>query len=88
MSEKITNRQLDHITSWIEEKTRGSCPFCGARSWSVDDELGSLPAYQTANPNVQLDRGYTLVLVTCERCGFTAPFAARKVGVETSIDRG
>lgn len=82
MSEKITNRQFDRISAWMEERTRGECPFCGSRSWTVDNELGSLPAYQSGDPPVQLDRGYTLVLVTCEQCGFTAPFAARKIGMD------
>jgi hypothetical protein len=30
---------------------------------------------------VQLDRGYTFVLVTYEHCGFTAPFAAKWIEV-------
>ncbi len=79
MSEKISSDRLERITDWLRERTRGECPFCGGRDWSIDDELGSLPAYQREEPNVQLDRGYTLVLVTCERCGFTAPFAAKKL---------
>jgi hypothetical protein len=29
MTERITNRQLDRITTWLEQKTRGTCPFCG-----------------------------------------------------------
>lgn len=82
MPEKITNRQFDRISAWLEEKTTGACPFCGSRSWTVDDELGSLPAYQSSEPPVQLDRGYTFVLVTCEHCGFTAPFAAAKIGMD------
>lgn len=82
MTERITNRQLDRISAWLEERTSGSCPFCGNRSWTVDDELGSVPAYQSEDPQVQLDRGYTLVLVTCDHCGFTAPFAAKKIGME------
>ncbi len=82
MSEKISNQQFDRITQWLEEKTRASCPFCGNRSWTVDDELGTLPAYQSSDPQVQLNRGYTLVLVTCEHCGFTAPFAAKKIQMD------
>jgi predicted nucleic-acid-binding Zn-ribbon protein len=84
MSERITNRQLDRITTWIESKTNSTCPFCGNRNWTVDDELGSLPAYQSEAPSVQLDRGYTFVLVTCEHCGFTAPFAAKKIEVDAA----
>jgi predicted nucleic-acid-binding Zn-ribbon protein len=79
MSERISNLQLDRITAWLQQKTSATCPFCGSRNWTVDDELGSMPAYQTGDPHVQLDRGYTFVLVTCEGCGFTAPFAAKKM---------
>jgi Zn ribbon nucleic-acid-binding protein len=79
MSERITNQQLDQITTWLEQKTNATCPFCNERRWTIDDELTSVPTYQTAEPQVQLYRGHTLLLVTCEQCGFTASFAAKKI---------
>jgi RNase P subunit RPR2 len=79
VSEKIASRRLDRIVRWLEERTNATCPFCGAREWTVDDELGCLPAVQSAEPRVQTDRGHTLVLVTCTRCGFSAPFAEKAI---------
>lgn len=81
MTEKITNRQVDDVEAWVKERTRGHCPFCGAGEWVIDDELCSLPALQHGDPAVQLDRGYPMVLVTCEVCGFTAHFSAKKLGL-------
>jgi hypothetical protein len=81
MSERISNHQLDRVGAWLETRTNATCPFCHGRVWTVDTEMVSLPAVQSAEPKVQLDRGHALVLVTCEQCGFTAPFAAKKLGV-------
>lgn len=80
--EKIKDGRLGRVVDWLKQKTEGTCPFCGGHEWTVDDELGSLLAYQHQEPHVQLNRGHTLVLVTCEGCGFTAPFAAKKLEVE------
>lgn len=79
MPDKITRQQLARVIDWLEHKTEATCPFCGGRNWTVDDELSSLPAYHTGDAAVQTHRGHTLVLVTCENCGFTAPFAAKKM---------
>jgi predicted RNA-binding Zn-ribbon protein involved in translation (DUF1610 family) len=79
VSEKIAGGRLDRIIRWLEERTHATCPFCGQREWSVDDELGCLPAVQGAEPHVQIDRGHTLVLVTCANCGFSAPFAEKAI---------
>lgn len=80
MSEKIASRRIDRIIRWLEERTSATCPFCGRSEWTVDDELGCLPAVQTGTePHVQMDRGYTLVLVTCAHCGFSAPFADKAI---------
>ena len=80
MSEKMASRRIDRIIRWLEERTSATCPFCGERDWNVDDELGCLPAIQVgAEPHVQTDRGYTLVLVTCGTCGFSAPFADKAI---------
>jgi len=81
MTRRISNRQMDRVGAWLEARTNATCPFCRGRVWTVGDEMGSLPAIQRADPPVQLDRGHPLVLVTCEQCGFTAPFAAKKLGV-------
>lgn len=81
MSEKISNRQVERAEEWMKERTRGRCPMCGGAEWAIDDELCSLPALQHDEPAVQLDRGYAMILVTCEECGFTAPFSAKKLGI-------
>jgi hypothetical protein len=86
MTERITNQEMDRVGAWLEAKTNATCPFCAGRVWTVDDELGSLPALQRTDPRVRLDRGYTFVLVTCEQCGFTAPFAAKKIGMVGAAD--
>jgi predicted nucleic-acid-binding Zn-ribbon protein len=79
MSERITNQQLDRVTAWLQERTNATCPFCGERRWTIDDELTSVPTYQSGAPHLQLDRGHTLLMVTCDQCGFTASFAAKKI---------
>jgi hypothetical protein len=82
MPGKMPERQLDNAIDWLRRKTDGACPFCGSHQWTVDDELASVPVYAAGDDSVQVHRGHTLVLVTCEQCGFTAPFAARRIGVE------
>lgn len=84
MSEKIGTGDLERVEGWIRERTRARCPFCGGRQWSIDDEIASFPALQTSTPRVQMDRGYPMVLITCEGCGFSAPFSAKKLGVSPS----
>jgi predicted RNA-binding Zn-ribbon protein involved in translation (DUF1610 family) len=80
VSEKIASPRIDRIIRWLEERTNATCPFCGQHDWTVDDELGCLPAVQAgAEPHVQIDRGYALVLVTCTGCGFSAPFADKAI---------
>lgn len=79
MSDKISENQLTRVIEWLKERTKATCPFCGSRTWTVDDELGTVPAYHEGDSEMQTGRGHTLILVTCEECGFTAPFAARKV---------
>ncbi len=81
MADKITDRQLARAIDWLEEKTEATCPFCRGRRWTVDDELSGFPSYQPGEPELQLDRGHTLVLVTCEQCGFTAPFSSKKLAI-------
>lgn len=79
MTQKITNEEMGAISSWLEQRTNATCPFCGAVDWTIDDELGTLPALQREEPFAQLDRGYAFVLVMCNGCGFTAHFAAEKM---------
>jgi transcription elongation factor Elf1 len=74
--------RLEGVQRWLETRTSGTCPFCESRSWVIDDELSSFPTLQSEDPCVQVERGYTMVLVTCEVCGFTASFAAKKLGIE------
>lgn len=81
MPDKISSQQLSRAIEWLEQRTDATCPFCGGRKWTVDDELSSLPVYQAGDAAVQTHRGHTLILVTCEQCGFTAPFAAKKMAV-------
>lgn len=79
MPDKISDQRLERVIDWLKERTEATCPFCGSQSWTVDDELSSMPTYQEGDSEVQTARGHTLILVTCEACGFTAPFAAKKV---------
>lgn len=81
MSEKLSAERLAVVQRWLETRTSGTCPFCESRDWAIDDELSSFLTLQTAEPCVQVERGYTMVLVTCEVCGFTASFAAKKLGI-------
>lgn len=79
MTERITNQQLDHVIDWLQQKTNATCPFCGERRWTVDDELTSVPVLQSTGHRVELDRGHTLLMLTCDQCGYTASFAAKKL---------
>lgn len=79
MGEKITDQQLSRVIDWLKQKTDATCPFCGSRRWTVDNELSSAPAYHSGDAQVQLDRGHTMVLVTCDNCGYTAAFSSKKM---------
>jgi predicted nucleic-acid-binding Zn-ribbon protein len=79
MTERITNQQLDHVIDWLQQKTNATCPFCGERRWTIDDELTSVPVFQSTAHRVELDRGHTLLMLTCDQCGYTASFAAKKL---------
>jgi predicted nucleic-acid-binding Zn-ribbon protein len=82
MGEKITNEGLTTIIQWLAQRTNATCPFCGGHEWTVDDELTALPTLQHDAPHLQTERGHSLVLVTCDQCGFTASFAAKRLRVE------
>jgi len=71
----------DHLNECCKEL---SCPCCGRGNWLLQDGLFSLASLGCVSFGfgTLMDDQTSVVIAMCQRCGFTAPFAATKVGIE------
>jgi len=62
--------------AWLGTQPMQPCPICASQDWMVDTELGSLPG-STPGGGLNLSRGFSVILISCQKCGFVRHFMAR-----------
>jgi hypothetical protein len=72
--------QKQRIMQWLTSNVAAHCPVCSTLDcWEVHDSIYGLPSL--ALDTVNLQKGLELIAATCKKCGHTALFMAKRIGV-------
>lgn len=76
---QINSAQNKIIATWFQ-KNQITCPICSASSlkgdkFDYDNNLCFMPKSD------EFEKGYVVLLITCNKCYFVMPFGAKKMGL-------
>ena len=78
----LNSSQLDYIRQWIESRSPIlNCPGCGGREWAIQNELAFTLMVEPADGQINHNKGYPMVAVTCKNCGNTVFYNAIQMGI-------
>ena len=78
----LKSAQLDSVKQWIESHSPIlSCSGCGGRGWAIQNELAFSLLINPESGQINHHRGYPMVAVTCQSCGYTVFFNAIQIGI-------
>ena len=80
---RLSSVEEEKVSKWIDtHPPQGmQCPICRAQAWNVLPQLVSPIPVSAEGRHVTNQKTCTLLLATCEQCGFILTLDASVVGV-------
>jgi hypothetical protein len=76
---KLTGAEQEQVRSWLGDQwTQPVCPFHGRTSWEIGDVVQTMPY---ASGLLSTGPVYPLIVLTCQRCGYTVFINAIRAGI-------
>jgi hypothetical protein len=79
---KLTKEQKQLVATWLGSVwTDWTCPFHGETTWAIGDVIVGAPSYNPVGGE-RAEKVYPLVVLTCNKCGYTVFVNAISAGLE------
>ena len=77
----LSSEHQRKITAHLESKMRSGCPLCGARNFSIEDDVQFLGVLDPEYKQPVEGKVYPRVSVICNNCYYTFQLAAKPLGL-------
>jgi hypothetical protein len=74
---KLSQPQQQAVLNHLQQKAQARCSFCGANSWTVNEDVVAIPALVQTPDSVAAPA----VLVSCNNCGLDLLFSTQTMGL-------
>ena len=79
----LTDRQKSTVLANLQSKSKGICPWCAGRSWTMGDNVVVAMAAELPGGTLGIGGPFIpMIQVVCNSCGFVSHHAAALLGLD------